>query len=89
MLTITEAAGAHLAQLLDRAAPPEGAVMRLGPGEAGDLALQFDQLRPDDTTFEHEEKTVLVLDAQLAQRLAETTLDVRVDDERPHLFLRH
>lgn len=88
MLTITEAAGAHLTQLLDRAAPPEGAIIRLVPGTEGGLALQFDQIHPDDTTLEHEGKTVLGLDAQMVQRLAETTLDVRVDDERPHLFLR-
>jgi Fe-S cluster assembly iron-binding protein IscA len=88
MLTVTEAAGARLAQLLDQADPPEGAVIRLVLGTAGKLALQFAHRNPDDTTFEHDSRTVLVYGAQIASMLVDSTLDVQNADAGPKLVLR-
>ena len=74
MLTITEAAGARLAEILDqRDAPDEIAVRLVYDGQ--NLAMQADSSRPGDETFEHEGRTVLVLDSELSRLLAEQTLD--------------
>jgi len=74
MLTITDAAGARLAEILqERNAPDEVAVRLVYDGQ--NLAMQADSSRPGDETFEHEGRTVLLLDDQLSGLLAEQTLD--------------
>lgn len=88
MLTVTEAACAFLAQLIDKTTTANDAMVRIVPATQGDLTLQFDTLRPDDTTFEHEGRTVLVLDPPIAQRLIESTLDVQDADDGSKLVLR-
>jgi Fe-S cluster assembly iron-binding protein IscA len=89
MLTITEAAGIYLTQILNDAEPPEDATIRIIPGQTGKLALQFDSTRPGDTTFDHNGKTVLILDEQVAQTLVNSTLDVQQADKGAKLVLRH
>lgn len=87
MLTLTEAAGAFLAQKVDEAkaaGAPEGVAARIvveGPGRT----LRFDHARPGDATFAHEGRTVLLLDQEASQSLAGRTLDVEDTDEGPRL----
>ena len=38
--------------------------------------MQPDNARPDDATVEHDGRTILLLDEQVAQLLAEDTLDL-------------
>jgi len=76
MLTLTQAAGEHLSKLLDESDANDEAAVRLVAREQG-LALAADQPRPEDTTFEHDGKTVLILDQQVAEALADRTLDVQ------------
>lgn len=89
MLNVTETAGAYLAQLLARAETPEDMAIRIVRGTTGDvLTLQFDRVQPDDTTFDHEDRTVLVFDTRIAQRLIGSTIDVRNAEEGPKLVIR-
>jgi Fe-S cluster assembly iron-binding protein IscA len=84
MLTVTETAGQHLSQILEQA--PGEAVVRFIPQENG-LAMQLDNVRPGDTTFEHEEKPVLAMDTRVAEALDGRTLDVQSTEEGPRLAL--
>jgi Fe-S cluster assembly iron-binding protein IscA len=75
MLTVTDAAVAHLAEMLKQQDTPEDVAVRF-VCEAQGIALQHDNEREGDTTFQHEGQTVLLLDAQVSELLAEHTLDV-------------
>jgi Fe-S cluster assembly iron-binding protein IscA len=88
MFTVTEAAGAYLTQLLDKSTIADDAAVRIVPSTQGDLRLRLDTLRSDDTMFEHEGRTVLVIDTQIAQRLVESTLDVEDAEEGFKFVLR-
>jgi Fe-S cluster assembly iron-binding protein IscA len=84
MLTVTDAATERIAQLLDDQGVPDETAVRLVYHQQG-IALQQDTEREGDTTFEHEGRTVLLLDNEVANLLSEGTLDV--DGE--NLTLRH
>ena len=49
--------------------------------------MQMDKMRPDDETFDHNEKVILVLDQQTSQLLGDKTIDLMIDDEGSHLTL--
>ena len=88
MLTVTKTASDHLANLLVKASQPEDMVVRLERGETGDLTLRFDYALPDDTTFEHQDRAVLVYSPQLAPTLADTVLDMEDKEDGPQLVVR-
>ena len=75
MLTVTEAASAHLARMLNEQNAPEEIAVRFVPEEEG-IALRHDSERPGDTTFQRQDRTILVLDAAVSELLAEDTLYV-------------
>ena len=87
MFSITEAAGAHLAGLLERDEAPEDVFARL-EREKGELGLRLGHAHPGDTKFAHEGRTVLVLHEELCQDLADDTLDLKDTDEGQQLRLR-
>ncbi len=89
MFTVTEAASAHLAQLLAEAetSENENVVIRISQGKDG-LGLMFSQAGPEDTTFAHEGVTVLAIDEKLSQALANNTLDVETTENGTSLQLR-
>ena len=75
MLTVTEAASARLAQMLkQQSMPQEIAVRSVYEGQG--IALRQDRERARDATFQYEGRTVLLLDAQVSELLAEDTLDL-------------
>ena len=84
MLTVTGAASARLAQSLDDQGLPRDVAVRF-VFEGQGIALKQDSERPGDTTFQHGDRTVLLLDAQVSELLAEDTLDV----EGAQLTLEH
>jgi Fe-S cluster assembly iron-binding protein IscA len=88
MLTVTETASAYLAQLLVQASKPDDMVVRLERGTTGNLTLRFDYMLPDDTTFEHKDRAVLVFGPQIAPILADNTLDVQDEEDGPQLVVR-
>ena len=89
MFTVTEAAGAHLAQLLAEVETSENehVVIRISQGKDA-FGLTFSQASPEDTTFPHEGVTVLAIDAELSQGLANRTLDVETTEDGTALQLR-
>ena len=86
MLTVTETAGAHLSQMLGQVNASEDMAVRVVVEEDG-LALKLDSESDGDATFEHEGKTVLVLDGPVSELLDDKTLDVADDGEGPKLSL--
>ena len=86
MLTVSDTAGAHLAELLTSADAPEDRAVRFVIEKDG-LALQLDNERPGDATFQHQERTVLLLDDEVSQLLTEKTLEIQQRDDGPHLVL--
>lgn len=84
MLTLTDAAGAHLSGLLGEVEAPDEAAVRIVLQDQG-LALRLDQEQPGDKTFEHNGKKVLLLDEQVSNVLAEKTLDVEDSESGPRL----
>ncbi|MFQ5915534.1 MAG: hypothetical protein ACE5JS_20380 [Nitrospinota bacterium] len=86
MLNLTEAAGAHLANLLGEAEAPEDVAMRIVV-QQNRLSLTLDKERPGDDTLAHEGRAVLVLDPGVSELLTERTLDVAETDEGPKLTI--
>ena len=76
VLTVTEAASAHLARMIKRQDGQEGMVVRF-VCEGQGIKLRQDSERTGDTTFQHAGRTVLLLDAQVSELLAEDTLDLK------------
>lgn len=86
MLTVTEAAGSYLADLLTQANAPDDTAIRFVLKD-DTITPQVDHERPGDTTFEHAGSTILVLDASLSTVLEEKTLDVQETDDGLQLIL--
>jgi hypothetical protein len=78
MLTVTESAGALLTQILDQEGLSEDIAIRLVCEDEG-LAMQADNERPGDNAFQYQGRTVLVLDKQISELLAENSLDADGD----------
>ena len=76
MLTLTESAGALLDAMLRKADAADDIVVRIVFGFRG-LEFQISAECPNDTTYEFQGKTVLVLDPHLTDALASKTLDTR------------
>ncbi len=87
MLTISEAAGALLAQMLVQAKASDTVAVRFVP-DGNSLSMQLDDVRADDVTFEHETRTVLALDAEVSDALVDRTLDVNDAHDVPQLMLQ-
>ena len=86
MLMLTEMAGEYLTALLENTnASAEAAVRFVLDGST--LTPKLDSTRPGDKTFDYEGRRVLVLDEQVSQALAESTLDVQATEEGPKLVL--
>lgn len=74
MLTVTDSAGDHLVGLLEKAKAPDDAAVRLVMAEGG-LGMRADRARPEDVTFEHQGRTVLIASKEVADALEGRTLD--------------
>ncbi|MHC4442934.1 MAG: hypothetical protein ACYTF1_14435 [Planctomycetota bacterium] len=86
MLTVTESASGHLANLLVEAEAPEDVAVRFILEGQG-LAMALDNERPEDEKFDHDGKTILLLDNQISELLADKNLDIETDDDGPQLAL--
>lgn len=88
MLTVTDSAGEYIAQMLVEAHASDDTAIRLVFG-GGALKSTMDNVRPGDMTFTYDDKTVLVLDAQIAEALTDATLDLQVveNGNAPQLVL--
>jgi hypothetical protein len=86
MLTVTEAAYLHLAQVLDNANASADAAVRF-VAEDDTIKPTLDSIRSGDVMFEFAGKTVLALDEQMALTLSDTILDVDDESDGPRLIL--
>lgn len=87
MLTVTPAALARLTRKLGRRNCAEDEALRFTRGTGG-WRLRPDRVRPTDTEFTHDGRSVLLLDARVSKAMKDFTLDVRRTDEGPRLRLR-
>lgn len=87
MLAVTEAAGKHLVGLLSEAEAPDDAAIRVVVANQG-LALRIDHEQEGDKTFEHDGRTVLLLDDKVSEVLSDHTLDIEQAGEGPRLTIR-
>lgn len=76
MLIVTTAALDRLSEKLAGKNANDGRAFRFTQ-RTGCWRLRLDQARPDDTTFAHKGKNVLVVDAAVAEAMAKMMLDVR------------
>ncbi|MCG8407766.1 MAG: hypothetical protein MI923_21410 [Phycisphaerales bacterium] len=76
MLTVTEAASAHLEKMLKQKEVPEGTAVRFVDDGDG-VVLRQDTQRDGDAAFQHNGRTVLLLDARMSELLAKDTLDLK------------
>ena len=86
MFTITYVAGDYLTELLDDANASEETAVRFVI-EDNTLTPKLDTARLGDATFDHEGRTVLVLDTSVVQAVGDSTLDVHATDAGPQLVL--
>lgn len=85
MLTLTPSAAARLSLLLNETSGNRAArIVRHDQR----LKLRCDRARAGDTTFAHEGRVVLVLDARMAKSLGSRTLDTRETDTGPRLRVK-
>jgi Fe-S cluster assembly iron-binding protein IscA len=85
-MTITEAAARHLAVVLDNANAGQDVTVRLAPGERG-WVMQLDHPDPQDRSFDHDGRVVLVVAAAADAALSGTLLDVRETEDGAKLLL--
>jgi Fe-S cluster assembly iron-binding protein IscA len=87
MVTVTDAAGAHMAQLLEQAGAQDDRVIRLVLDDH-DIVPTMDQTRAGDTAFSYEGRTILVLDSLVVQTMADQTLDVQDTEDGLKIVFR-
>jgi Fe-S cluster assembly iron-binding protein IscA len=86
MLTMTPEAGTYLSGILEERKCPEDVAIRFLCEDQG-IAMRLDNVQPGDASIEHDGRTVLLLDEQVATMLDEQTLDLEKGEERERLFL--
>ena len=86
MLTVTATARERLTQKLTRKKASDGQAMRL-THQSGGWKLTLDRARPDDTTFSHQGKHVLLLDKKVSRAARHMVLDARPTAAGPRLTL--
>jgi Fe-S cluster assembly iron-binding protein IscA len=86
MLTLTQAAGAHLADILAERDCADDIAVRLVCAESR-RSLALDGKKTGDATFEHKGRTVLLIDEKAGQLLDGRTVDVKKTDTGEQLFL--
>jgi hypothetical protein len=86
MLNITEAAGEYLTAVLERAHAPDDTGIRLRLADDA-LAPSVDSAHPDDEKFDHNGRTVLLLDASVRDYLSDSMLDIEDTPDGPKLLI--
>ena len=86
MMTLTEAAGDHLAEILNRSDVPDHVAVRFVCRDS-EISLSLDNQKSDDMTFDHYGKTVLLLDSHAAEYLDDAKVDTEQTDAGTKLFL--
>ncbi len=85
MLAVTQTARERLSEIL--APHPDDVAARI-VRRKGRMKLRRSTQRPGDELFDHEGRTVLLLDEDVSAHLEHRTLDVRDSEDGPRLKLR-
>ncbi len=88
MFGITSIAGEFLETIMTRQNWPQGACIRLQAQTDGSGKAVVGKQEHGDQTFEHNGKTVLVVNEQDAEQLSEKTLDAQQKDGDVQLVLK-
>jgi Fe-S cluster assembly iron-binding protein IscA len=88
MLQLTPAAANHLHVLLSARDAPPSAAVRIARTDAGNFEISADLPKSDDVGFEHEGRTVLILDRQTSELLNDRVLDVEASPRGDTLTLK-
>jgi Fe-S cluster assembly iron-binding protein IscA len=87
MIYVTERARETFKATLEQVDKP-GLLLRIGPTDSG-LSVFPDTLqRDDDEVIEHEGRTVLLIDRDVSEEFADTTIDVEEGADGSHFVLR-
>jgi len=86
MLTVTDDAKTHLAEIIDKSNLPEEASIRLVAGDQG-IGLAPDKPKDTDHAFEHEGRTVLVVAPELQTQLDDKTLSIQETEQGKQLSI--
>jgi Fe-S cluster assembly iron-binding protein IscA len=87
MIHVTERARETFMETLELVDNP-GLILRIGPTESG-LGVFPDTLqKDDDEVIEHDGRAVLLIDRDVSEEFADTTIDVEEDANGSHLVLR-
>jgi hypothetical protein len=86
MPTVTDTAGAYMAQLLDEAEARDDIAIRLVLADT-EIIPKMDHVRPGDTAFSFKGRTILVLDELVMQAMEGKTLDVQDADDGRKIVL--
>jgi hypothetical protein len=86
MLTVTDDAARHLAEILHTAEATGDTAIRF-VREGRTISPTLDRERPGDVTYAYAGITVLLLDENVVAELADRTLDVQDSDDGPQLIL--
>lgn len=87
MLTVTTQAKAYLSQLLDKSKRSDDHAIRLAQTGEG-MQMSIDEQQPADVAFEHDGKTVLVVEQQVAESLDQRELVVEDSDQGKVLAIK-
>jgi hypothetical protein len=88
MFHITQTAGEFLEGIMTRRNWPDGSCIRLQAQQDGSGKAVVGKEENGDQTFEHNGKTVLVVNEQDAEQLSEKTLDAQQKDGSVQLVLK-
>jgi Fe-S cluster assembly iron-binding protein IscA len=87
MIQVTERARETVKNRLEDLSERLGVMLRIGRTDSG-LGIFPDTLKDDDQVIEHDGRAVLLINQEVSERLADTTLDVEERADGAHFVVR-
>ena len=87
MIQVTEKARETFKNTLERLTERPGVMLRIGRTDSG-LGVFPDTLKDDDQIIEHNGRVVLLIDHEVSETFADTTIDVEERADGAHFVVR-
>ena len=87
MIQVTERARETVKNRLEDLIERPGVMLRIGSTDSG-LEIFPDTLKDDDQIIEHDGRAVLLIDQEVSETLADTTIDVEERADGAHFVVR-
>ena len=87
MIQVTERARETFKNRLEDLSERPGVMLRLGRTDSG-LGIFPDTLKDDDQIIEHDGRAVLLINQEVSETLADTTIDVEEHADGAHFVVR-